>query len=153
MRSLCGFLPLEEDLLRQPVEGWWVRGQKGFSPLPFMAVLRFVWYRGSASSQTSLYKTVRHFRIVPRRGCSLVNDWLQALPERAVGADREAIRHFCQLLHLVGFGGGAYREGLSPKGEETAMNRPSAHVNCGHAGKAHLYVSEGGHLGVVPGGA
>ena len=127
--------------------------RRGLSLLPFTAIPRIVRNRGSGSTQASLHKSICYFRIVPRRGCSLGNDRLQAFLEQAVEADREAIRQFCQLFRLVGIGGGAYPQGLSPKGVETAMDCPSAHVYCGHAGKAHACVSEGGHLGVVPGRA
>ena len=133
----------------------WAKGHKGVFPLLFTAVPRFVRYRGSGSRQTSLYKTFCHFRIMPRRGCSLSNDRLQALSKQAVGADAEgeAICHLFQLLRLVDPGGGAYPQLLSPEGAETAMDRPSAHVNCSHAGEAHSRVGQGGHLGVVLGGA
>ena len=32
--SLCGFVPFEEDLLCQPVEGWRLRGRKGGGDSP-----------------------------------------------------------------------------------------------------------------------
>ena len=130
----------------------WAKGRGGICRLPFMAVPRSVLYGGSGSTQTSLHESVCHVRIGPRQGCGLGNDRLQALPEQTVGADRKAVHQFCQLVRLVTMGGGAYPQGLRPKGAETTMDCPSTHVYCGHAGKTHSRVSEGGYLDMVPGG-